>query len=115
MQRFFTIFAGAVLAVAAQSAMAGGNPAAGQQKSQTCAACHGKTGNSQNAMYPKLAGQYQSYLYHALKAYKSGDRQNPIMSGMVANLSDQDMQDLAAYFSSQEAAIQVLPLEKADN
>jgi len=114
MKRFFIIVAGAVLAVAAQSALAGGNAAAGKQKSQTCAACHGKTGNSQNAQYPKLAGQYESYIYHALKSYKSGARQNPIMSGMVSNLSDQDMQDLAAYFSSQKPAVQVLPLHKAD-
>lgn len=78
------------------------NPEAGRAKSISCAACHGADGNSPVAMFPKLAGQEQDYLYHSLKAYKSGKRKNPIMGAQVSNLSDLDMKDLAAYFSSQE-------------
>ena len=78
-----------------------GDAAEGQAKSTTCAACHGADGNSTIPMNPKLAGQYSDYLANALAAYKSGARQSPIMSGMVAALSEQDMADLATYFSRQ--------------
>ncbi len=81
---------------------AAGNPAAGKEKSQTCAACHGMDGNSPLAMNPILAGQYEDYLIHALEAYKSGERKNAIMAGMAAPLSDEDIADLAAYFSRQK-------------
>ncbi len=68
-----------------------------------CAACHGVDGNSAIAMYPKLAGQHPEYLQKQLANFKSGERQNAIMSGMAAALSDADMAALAAYFSSQQA------------
>ena len=79
-----------------------GNAEAGKAKSATCAACHGPDGNSSTALFPKLAGQHKDYLYHSLKAYKSGKRKNPIMAGQVQNLSLTDMADLAAYFSQQK-------------
>lgn len=91
------------------AAFAGGDPAAGQQKSQTCAACHGADGNAANPMYPRLAGQYETYLLHALKDYKSGARKNPIMNGMVAALSEQDMADLAAFYASQKGLFNTVP------
>jgi cytochrome c553 len=68
-----------------------------------CAACHGVDGNSAVPLYPKLAGQHPEYLYKQLMNFKSGARQNAIMSGMVAPLSEADMQALANYFSSQQA------------
>ncbi|NVK25299.1 MAG: cytochrome c, partial [Gammaproteobacteria bacterium] len=74
---------------------------AGKQKSATCVACHSVDGNSAISMYPKIAGQHSEYIYKQLKEFKSGDRKDPVMAGMVAALSDQDMKDLAAYFSSQ--------------
>ncbi len=83
-------------------ALAGGDPAAGRSKAQACASCHGADGNADNPQFPRLAGQYESYLLHALRQYKSGARKNPIMNGMVASLSDQDLKDLAAWFSSQQ-------------
>lgn len=86
------------------SVQAGGDPDAGKSKSATCAACHGADGNSTNPQWPKLAGQNEGYLYKQLKDFKDGDRVNATMQGMVAALSDQDMQDLAAYFASQEKA-----------
>lgn len=87
----------------------GGDPAAGEQKAAVCFACHGEGGNSQNPMFPIIADQHADYLYHALKAYKSGTRDNPIMKAQVANLSDQDMRDLAAYFASQPSTLSALP------
>ena len=85
----------------AGNALAAGNAAAGKAKSQACAACHSADGNSMSPDFPKLAGQHEEYLYKQLSQYKSGDRANAIMAGQVAGLSDQDMQDLAAYFASQ--------------
>ena len=81
-----------------------GNADAGKTKAaQVCAACHGPDGNKPSAPdQPVLAGQYYDYLVKALSDYKSGKRTNPIMKGFAAQLSKQDMEDLAAWFSSQE-------------
>lgn len=79
-----------------------GNYEAGKAKSTACAGCHGANGVSSVSTFPKLAGQQRDYLYQALKDYKSGKRKNPIMAGMVQNLSDADMQDLTTYFSEQK-------------
>lgn len=112
MQRTPALLAAVVLMAAASATQAAGDPAAGKKKSQACVSCHGETGNATNPTYPKLAGQYASYLYQALKAYKDGDRQNQIMKGMVANLSDQDMRDLAAYYARQDDAVHSIPLDR---
>ena len=84
------------------TAFAGGDVAAGEQKSAVCASCHGATGESIVPDYPVLAGQHQSYLEQALKDYRSGARNNPIMAAFVATLSDEDIADLSAYFAAQE-------------
>ena len=74
---------------------------AGQAKvKEICQACHGLDGNSTVADYPKLGGQYPDYLMKALRDYKSGARKNPIMSGFAATLSDKDIENVAAYYSS---------------
>jgi len=80
---------------------ADGDAAAGKGKATVCGACHGMDGNSASPQFPKLAGQNASYIQAQLGNFKSGKRQNPIMSPQAQKLSDQDMQDLAAYFSSQ--------------
>jgi cytochrome c553 len=85
------------------SAFAEGSAEAGQAKSATCVACHGVDGNSVNPEWPSIAGQHSQYIVKQLKAFKSGARQNPLMSPMAAGLSDTDMDDLAAYFSTQTA------------
>lgn len=89
---------------------ADGNAAAGKQKAAPCEACHGADGNGIAPNYPALAGQYQDYLEQVLHEYQGGDRGhsspvvhrriNAIMNGMAAPLTDQDIKDLAAYFSS---------------
>jgi cytochrome c553 len=79
-----------------------GNYEAGKAKSTTCAACHGEDGNSAVPSFPKLAGQERDYLYHALRDYKSGKRNNPLMAGQVEALTDADMLDLALYYSRQK-------------
>jgi cytochrome c553 len=89
-------------------ALAAGNAESGRQKSQACAACHGPDGNQPTTPdFPRLAGQHPDYLFKALRDYKSGARKNPIMAGQVANLTQQDMADLAAYFSGQTGTLHV--------
>jgi cytochrome c553 len=82
-------------------AVAGGDAATGKAKSGTCAGCHGADGNSVNPEWPKLAGQHAKYLVKQLTEFKDGGRTNAMMAPMVANLSDQDREDLAAYFAGQ--------------
>ena len=87
-------------------ALAQGDAAAGQAKSALCASCHGADGNSQLAMNPKLAGQNASYMVKQLKDFKSGARPGVTMSAMVLSLSEQDMEDIAAWYSTQEVTLQ---------
>ena len=93
----------AVVAAALGPAVAlGADVAAGQAKvKEVCQACHGLDGNSQAADYPKLGGQYPDYIAKALRDYKSGARKNPIMAGFAATLTDQDIENVAAYYASQ--------------
>jgi len=83
------------------SALAAGSKEAGQSKAATCSACHGMDGNSVNPEWPNLAGQHASYITKQIKNFKAGQRVNPLMSPMAMTLTDQDIDDLAAYFSSQ--------------
>jgi len=80
---------------------AAGDVAAGQSKSAPCAACHMPDGNSVVPMFPKIAGQSSSYIVNQLQAFKANDRVDPSMNPQVAQLTEQDMVDLGAYFSSQ--------------
>lgn len=101
-----------VAALAATSAFAStpavgpaskGDPKAAERiVTQVCAACHAVDGNSTAAANPKLAGLNAEYLNKQLNDYKSGARKNPIMTSMVANLSPQDMLNLAAHYSAQQ-------------
>ncbi len=84
-------------------AVAAGDPEAGKAKAGICAACHGPAGKASIPGYPHIAGQNKEYLANALKAFRSGERKGgfaALMSPMAAPLSDQDIEDLAAYFST---------------
>ena len=85
------------------SVLAEGSVEAGQTKSATCVACHGVGGNSVNPLWPSLAGQHRQYTIKQLKAFKTGGRTDPLMTPMATTLSDQDMEDLAAYYATQTA------------
>ena len=104
MTRLLATLVACALAGAAQ---ASGDAGAGKQKaSQVCAACHGPAGGKPSAPEnPILAGQHYDYLVRALKDYKSGKRENPIMKGFAASLSTQDIEDLAAWFASQSSGL----------
>jgi len=88
----------------ATATFAAGNASAGKDKSAICAACHGVDGNSPMDMFPKIAGQGEAYLVKQMADFKSGARNNAIMAPMVAGLTDEDMADLAAYYSSKTIA-----------
>ncbi len=79
-----------------------GDPATGEKKSATCAACHGANGNSSNPLWPKLAGQHAAYLEKQMKDFRDGRRQDPVMASLAAALSDTDIADLAAYYAGQQ-------------
>jgi len=94
-------FALLTLLLFASSAMAG-DPAKGKALSARCSACHGATGISVSPLWPNLAGQKEQYLIKQIKAFRDGTRKDPSMAPMVAGLSDEDIANLAAYFSSQK-------------
>ena len=75
------------------------------EKATTCAACHGEAGISATGMYPNLAGQYSNYLEHSLKDYRSGARKNAIMGAQAANLSDDEIKQLAHWFNQQQSPL----------
>ena len=88
------------------SANARGNVEAGAKKSETCKACHGEAGAKPiQPDYPLLAGQHYDYVVAALTQYKAGKRKNASMNGFAAALNTEDIQDLAAYFSSQTSEL----------
>ena len=82
-----------------------GDAAAGQAKAAVCGACHGPDGNSMAPNFPKLAGQGDRYLLKQLHEIKDGKRQVLEMTGLLTNLNDQDLADIAAYYSSQKNSV----------
>ena len=97
-------FGVAGIAQAAATAVVG-DAAAGQAKTAVCGACHGPDGNSMAPNFPKLAGQGDRYLLKQLHEIKDGKRQVLEMTGLLTNLNDQDLADIAAYYSSQKNSV----------
>jgi cytochrome c553 len=93
----------AILSFSSSAAWAQGDAARGKSKTVVCVACHGADGKASLSMYPNLAGQNYEYLVNSMKAYKGGQRKGntaALMMAPMATLSEQDMQDLAAYYAS---------------
>jgi cytochrome c553 len=78
-----------------------GDPVVGKTKAELCFGCHGEDGNSTDPQFPKLAGQYGSYIAKQVRNYQATTRSHLVMSGMAASVSDEDLADIAAYFASQ--------------
>ncbi|GLQ45692.1 hypothetical protein GCM10007862_07430 [Dyella lipolytica] len=109
MKRALTLLSfGIALALASAPLLASGNADNGKTKAAACFACHGTDGNAVDPQYPRLAGQYNEYIQQSLHEYKDGRRNNPIMKGFAGTLSDQDIEDLAAYFSSMPTKMDTL-------
>ncbi|MEJ2534696.1 MAG: cytochrome c [Gammaproteobacteria bacterium] len=88
-----------LLAALVPSPAVAGDPVAGKALSATCVACHGVNGISPNPMWPNLAGQKEQYLIKQLTSLRDGERQNELMTPIAMNLSDEDIENLAAHFS----------------
>lgn len=99
-KRSISLLTATLLLSSATLAHAAGDPAAGQAKAAVCAACHGVDGISMIPMYPNLKGQHAAYLVKQLKEFRSGSRNDPVMSAQAKPLSDQDIENLAAYYAS---------------
>jgi cytochrome c553 len=95
------------LAAASGSVLAQ-NAQRGAELAKPCAACHGEDGNSIAPTFPRLAGQHEDYLSHALRAYRTGARKNAIMGAQLGNLTDQDFRDLAAFYARMKGPLQVV-------
>lgn len=100
-----------------QPRVAVGNPIDGKDKSMLCQSCHGEDGNSADATVPKLAGQYSAYIVKQMQDYQTGKREDPVMTGMAATVTEnQDLLDIAAYFASQKPMKRTgpaVPIDKA--
>lgn len=105
MKNYYLTVISLLMLASSHSFAAGGDPAKGKTLSATCAACHSADGNSVNPVWPKLAGQHASYIVKQLKDFKAGNRVNAQMTAMVAPLTDQDMEDIGAYFASQKTTL----------
>ncbi|NOQ34907.1 MAG: c-type cytochrome [Methylococcaceae bacterium] len=88
-----------VLSISSTNLYAATDVVAGEKKAGTCAGCHGAKGINKNAQFPILAGQKAAYIASQLRAFKKGTRINPMMQSMAKNLSSEDINNLAAYFS----------------
>ncbi len=108
MKRLIMIITALALAAVTGSGLAAGDPAAGQTKSMVCSACHGANGNSGNGDYPSLAGQVPGYIAQQLANFKSGFRSNTIMGGLAQTLTEEDMANLDAWYSSRQSAVYTL-------
>jgi cytochrome c553 len=82
----------------------------GAEVAKQCVACHGEDGNSPTPNFPRIAGQHADYMFHSLKSYKNGKRKNPIMAGIVAALSEEEMKNVSVFFASQ-SGLSVVNLE----
>ncbi|MGQ0442845.1 MAG: c-type cytochrome [Methylophilaceae bacterium] len=108
--KFFVLFGLSFFALSAIAANQKGEKAptktsTEQMAQNVCAACHGVDGNSAIALNPKLAGQHPEYLLKQLANFKEGKRANAVMSGMVANLSADDMKNFAYYYANQKQTL----------
>jgi cytochrome c553 len=83
---------------------------AGKEKSTACAGCHGENGNSMVSTFPKLAQQHSSYLIKQLQSFKGGTRNDPMMSSIALGLKDEDMVEIAAFYSAQKITGNAMPV-----
>lgn len=99
---------------ASAASPAEGSVEEGQAKSATCVACHGANGNSPNPEWPNIAGQHEQYIFKQLQAFKAGERQNPLMTPIAQTLSEDDMADLAVFYSQQTVTGLEAPADKVE-
>ena len=106
--RFLTIICSLFLFVATANIQAG-DASAGREKAQICLTCHQAGDGTVGPDTPIISGQYEDYLVQALKNYRSGNRANPLMASFVSTLTDDDIEDLAAFYSELESSLTTPP------
>ena len=102
----------AALALWCGSAVASGDPVEGAKVAERCVACHGPDGNSPSPIFPRLAGQYADYLLKTLEDYRSGERDNAVMKAFAMQLSDEEMEDVSAFYASQTGDLFTIELTR---
>ncbi len=102
MKNWLVISTTLFISIATGSAQAAGDPVAGKDKAEQCAACHGPDGNSVNPAWPKLAGQHEDYLVKQLEFFEDGERENATMKPMANVLDEQGRKDVSAFYASQK-------------
>jgi cytochrome c553 len=104
------------LAIVSASAVvfAEGSAKLGKTQAASCAGCHGEDGNSMVSTFPKLAGQHELYLANQLQAFKLGSRNAPMMAPLAMALSDEEMQNIGAYYAEQKISANQMPVLQAD-
>lgn len=105
MNKLFTTFSAILFLVGMANVQAAGDAEAGKAKAAVCAGCHGADGNSMVPSFPKLAGQGEKYTIKQLHDMKSGERPVAQMAAFLPGLSDQDIEDIAAYYGSQAVKV----------
>jgi len=108
--KFLAVAIGIAIYGASTILHAEGNARAGKDKAAACNSCHGDNGNSVAPNFPKLAQQHASYLVKQLQAFKSGVRNDPMMSAMALPLSDEDMADIGAHYAAQKISANSMPV-----
>ncbi len=112
MRRQRSIAAVAVMLLCTGPVLAGGDPVAGAKVAERCQACHGPDGNGPSPLFPRLAGQYADYLLRTLEDYRSGERVNEVMKAFAMQLSDKEMEDVSAFYESQEGELYTIELTR---
>ena len=107
MKKLHQVVCFTILSLVPAIALSAGDATEGQKKSAVCHACHGPTGVSLQPIYPNLGGQHQNYLSKSLYDFRDGSRPNAIMGGFAANLSDDDIEDISAWYASQEGLTEI--------
>ncbi|MYD77449.1 MAG: cytochrome c [Gammaproteobacteria bacterium] len=95
----------ATLAIISSVPSFAGDAAAGKEKAALCLTCHGEGNTVVGVGTPIISGQYRDYLVHAMKSYRSGARNNAIMVGFSSNLTDKDIEDIAAFYSEMDSQL----------
>ena len=97
---------------AGSPALAGGDPVEGAKVAERCQACHGTDGDGPSPTFPRLAGQYADYLLKTLEDYRSGERDNAVMKAFAMQLSDEEMEDVSAFYASQTGQLFTIELTR---
>jgi len=114
-KKLLTVSISLALATSAGVGYAQGKAGAGKEKAASCAGCHGEDGNSTMTGFPKLAGQHEGYLFKQLKAFKSSERNSPMMAPLAMGLDEKSMEEIAAYYAAQQISNNPAPVLPADD